>query len=80
MSLQNGPPSIASADASQCLDPTNKFMFLNVLSKTYITTCIDNSKRLQEQKKQKYVIDGNNIDDRDLPDQIKKASIDYVRT
>ena len=87
MSLKNATPTMAATDAAQCLDPTNKFMFLSVGSSTslhsfvttYITTCIDENKRLQEQKKQKNVIEGNNIDDCDLPTRIKKASIDCVR-
>eukprot|EP00751_Fragilariopsis_kerguelensis_P020203 CAMPEP_0170886162 /NCGR_PEP_ID=MMETSP0734-20130129/36486_1 /TAXON_ID=186038 /ORGANISM="Fragilariopsis kerguelensis, Strain L26-C5" /LENGTH=140 /DNA_ID=CAMNT_0011272063 /DNA_START=156 /DNA_END=574 /DNA_ORIENTATION=+ len=83
MSINNCTPSIATTDAAQCLDPTNKFMFLSVRSSTslhpfvttYITTCIDENKRLQEQKN---VIDGTNIDDCDLPTRIKNASIDCV--
>ena len=42
--------------------------------------CQDWQLRLQEQKKQKYVIERNIIHDCDLPDQIKKASIDCVCT
>ena len=87
MSINNCAPSKATTDAAQCLDPTNKFTFLSVGSSpslhsfvtTYITTCIDENKRLQEEKKQKNVIDGNNIDDCDLPTRIKNASIDCVR-
>ena len=87
MSLKNATPRIAAADAAQCLDPTNQFTFLSVGSSTslhkfvmtYITTCIEENKRIQEQKKQKNVIDGNNIDDYNLPTRIKKACIDCVR-
>ena len=87
MSLKNTSSTIAATDAAQCLDPTNKFMFLSVGSSTslhrfvttYITTCLDKNKRLQEEKKQKNGIDGNDIDDCDLPTQIKKAAIDCVR-
>jgi len=87
MSHKKATPTSAAADAAQCLDPTNQFKFLSgrlspSLHKfvtTYITTCIDENKHLQEQKKQKNVIDGNNIDDCDLPTRIKKASIDCVR-
>ena len=86
MSLKNATPKIAAADTAQCLDPTNQFTFLSVGSSTslhkfvttYITTCLDENKRLQEQKKQKNGIDGNDIDDCDLPTQIKKAAIDCV--
>ena len=53
---------------------------LHCFVKTYITTCIDENKRLQQQRKQKNVIDRNNIDDCDLPDRIEKASIDCVQT
>jgi len=86
MSLKNATPSIAAADAAQCFDPTNQFTFLSVGSSTslykfvttYITTCFDKNKRLQEQKKQKNGIDGNDIDDCDLLTQIKKTAIDCV--
>jgi len=87
MSFKNSTPTIAAFDAAQCLDSTNKFMFLSVGSSTslhsfvttYITTCSDKNKRLQEQKKQKNVIDRNTIESCDLPTRIKKASIDCVR-
>ena len=88
MSLKNHTTRIAATDAAQCLDPTNKFMFLSVrlstslhsFVKTYITTYIDENKRAKEQKRQKNIIDGENIDEYDLPDRIKKASIHCVRT
>ena len=87
MSLKSATPSIAADDAAQCLDLTNQFTFLSVGSSTalhrfvttYITTCLENNKRLQEEKKQKNGIDGNDNDDCDLPTQIKKAAIDCVR-
>ena len=89
MSINNPTQSIASNAAAECVDKNARLSFLNVTSTealhvfvtSYIAKCVQISKDIQEKKKKKNVGDDvdDDADDRDLPEIIKDATIDYVR-
>ena len=79
MSLNNGTPSIAAADAYQCLDArVDGFNFLSVgfndhlhqFVKSFITNCVNSNKN--NNKKEEKEVNG------DLPQQIQTATINFI--